>query len=81
LWTSRLVIRVSVISGEDFLLGIAARCATGVCQVGTCVEQTIGTSIYAYCYCTPGWTGVTCNQCSYLFIRNFLLKNCFFCID
>ncbi|CAF0728861.1 unnamed protein product [Adineta ricciae] len=45
------------------LQGISARCATGVCQAGTCVEQTIGASLFAYCHCNPGWTGQTCNQC------------------
>ncbi len=48
-------------------LGIQTRCAAGVCQFGTCYEQTIGISTYAYCQCTPGYTGTTCNQCLYSF--------------
>lgn len=44
-------------------LGIANRCYSGLCQVGTCYEQTIGATIYAYCQCTPGYRGIQCNQC------------------
>ncbi|CAF3703948.1 unnamed protein product [Rotaria sordida] len=45
------------------LQGTATRCATGVCQAGACVEQTLGATVYAYCYCNPGWTGARCDQC------------------
>ncbi|CAF0995113.1 unnamed protein product [Adineta steineri] len=41
--------------------GIATRCATGLCQSGTCVEQSVGTSLFAYCHCNPGWSGPTCS--------------------
>jgi hypothetical protein len=47
------------------LQGIQTRCVTGLCQFGTCYEQTIGASTYAYCQCTPGYYGTTCNQCLY----------------
>ncbi|CAF3306559.1 unnamed protein product [Rotaria socialis] len=43
--------------------GILGRCSPGLCQVGTCVEQTIGSSTHAYCQCAPGYRGITCNQC------------------
>ncbi|CAF2997008.1 unnamed protein product [Rotaria sp. Silwood2] len=43
--------------------GIQNRCYPGLCQAGICYEQAIGSSNYAYCQCTPGWTGITCNQC------------------
>jgi len=45
--------------------GIVGRCYQGLCLAGSCYEQTIGASTYAYCQCTPGYTGITCNQCSY----------------
>lgn len=41
-----------------------------MCQAGTCVEQTIGASQFAYCHCNPGWTGQTCNQCMYPMISS-----------
>ena len=44
-------------------LGIANRCYTGLCQAGTCFEQTVGATTYAHCQCTPGYRGITCNQC------------------
>ncbi|CAF1169693.1 unnamed protein product [Rotaria sordida] len=42
--------------------GIQNRCYAGLCQAGTCYEQVIGASTYAYCQCTPGYRGITCNQ-------------------
>ena len=60
-----------------FLSGTATSCATGFCQVGVCVERTIGTSLYAFCYCNPGWTGASCDQCSYLFISHRPSQNQF----
>ncbi len=46
-------------------LGIQNRCYAGLCQVGTCYEQTNGISTYAYCQCASGYQGITCNQCLY----------------
>jgi len=72
--TSRLVIPIFVIVFKYFYLnssGIAARCTTGLCLSGTCIEQTIGASQFAYCYCNPGWTGTNCNQSLYWFIIHF----------
>lgn len=43
--------------------GRPLRCAPGVCQAGTCVEQTIGASTHAYCQCIPGYRGINCNEC------------------
>ena len=45
------------------LQGTSGRCASVVCQSGTCFENTIGASTYAYCQCNPGWTGARCEQC------------------
>ncbi|CAF1046582.1 unnamed protein product [Rotaria sp. Silwood1] len=42
--------------------GIRNRCYAGLCQSGTCYEQETGATTYAYCQCTPGWRGITCNQ-------------------
>lgn len=47
-------------------LGIQNRCYAGLCQAGTCYEQTIGITTYAYCQCTPGYLGIQCNQCLYI---------------
>ena len=55
--------------------GTPARCANAICQGGTCFEQTIGTTIYAYCNCRPGFTGRSCELCSYLLIRKFSIGN------
>ncbi|CAF3420099.1 unnamed protein product [Rotaria socialis] len=44
------------------LQGTVGRCVLGLCQYGTCVENTIGTAVHAYCHCNPGWTGMKCNQ-------------------
>ncbi|CAF2338444.1 unnamed protein product [Rotaria sp. Silwood2] len=44
------------------LQGTPTRCAAGVCQNGACIEQTLGSTVYAYCYCNPGWTGMRCDQ-------------------
>ncbi len=57
-----------------FLLGTPARCANGVCQAGTCFEQTIGSTIFAYCNCNPGWAGRSCELCLYLLIIYFEFK-------
>ncbi len=54
-------------------LGLQARCAAGLCQAGTCYEQTVGASIRAYCQCMAGYTGATCNQRIYsLMIIHFI---------
>ncbi|UJR13808.1 hypothetical protein I4U23_000819 [Adineta vaga] len=57
-------------SGEHCeIQGMATRCYAGLCQSGTCYEQTIGASTYAYCHCTPGYRGVNCNQCYFTCTR------------
>jgi hypothetical protein len=55
-------------------LGIQNRCYAGLCQVGTCYEQTIGTATHAYCQCSPGYRGLTCNQRPYWFMFIYLFE-------
>ncbi|CAF1071285.1 unnamed protein product [Adineta steineri] len=51
-------------SGENCeIQGITNRCYAGLCQTGTCYEQTVGITTYAFCRCQPGCRGIQCNQC------------------
>ena len=43
--------------------GTSGRCSSGLCQSGTCFERAIGSTVYAYCQCSPGYTGISCSQC------------------
>ena len=43
------------------LAGFSGRCSTYLCQNGgVCDERHLGSSIFSYCQCSPGFTGQRC---------------------